>query len=124
MGVRVLFEHVRICKGQYSGLTKGTPFLNWDFTQGVSASEKAQCFGCNLEALCARNPLYTHYFSDIADLFLARFNPAGPLKNDEFARQCGALRERLRALVNESARTALLKMVEAVEDGVLCWPRP
>jgi len=68
----------------------------------------------NLYAMI-RNPVYTNFFAEIADLFLARFNPRNPLGNEAFAAQCEALRGRLHGLTNESARTALLKMVEAVE---------
>jgi len=59
--------------------------------------------------------LYTHFFAEIADLFLARFDPANPLPNDAFTSQSGKLRERLSTLTNESARLALLKFVDAVE---------
>jgi len=62
-----------------------------------------------------RNPLYTHFFAEIADLFLARFDPKNPLQNDAFTSQCDALRDRLNGLTNEAARIPMLKMVDAVQ---------
>lgn len=68
----------------------------------------------NLRALMA-NPFYTQFFIDIADLFIARFDPTLPLPTEIFASQCKSLRARLGPLTNESARIALLKFVDAVE---------
>lgn len=56
---------------------------------------------------------YCGYASDIADLFLARFNPHGEACTD-FDQQVEKLQERIRAIADESARTVLLKMVDAV----------
>lgn len=61
------------------------------------------------------NPWYTTFFFDIADLFIARFNPAGPLANQEFVSQCESLRSRVSALTNESPRLLLQKMIDAVQ---------
>ena len=47
---------------------------------------------------------YTRYFSDVADLFLARFNPVAPLQNGEFSSQSEALRMRIKVLHSESVR--------------------
>jgi len=65
-----------------------------------------------------QSPFYTHFFAEIADLFLARFNPIEPLQDDDFSARTSALRGRLKGLVNESARIAMLKMVDAVEFTV------
>jgi glutamate dehydrogenase len=65
--------------------------------------------------LVVSSPLYVQYFSDVADLFMARFDPAKPLTTAEFAERASALRERISVLANETARTLLLKMVDAVE---------
>jgi len=62
-----------------------------------------------------RNPFYTQRFTDIADLFLARFSPANPLSGESFSSQSKALKERISVLTNEQARVILLKMVDAVE---------
>jgi glutamate dehydrogenase len=65
--------------------------------------------------LIVSDPLYVQYFSDVADLFLARFDPSKPLPADVFTDRAKALRERIGVLANETARTLLLKMVDAVE---------
>lgn len=60
------------------------------------------------------NPYYSGYASDIADLFRTSFNPETG-KPADFDEQVRKLQERIRALSNESARTVLLKMVDAVK---------
>jgi len=62
-----------------------------------------------------RSPTYHQYCIEIADLFLARFNPADPLSNDLLASRSDALKERFRSLTNAPARIFLLKMLQAVE---------
>jgi len=62
-----------------------------------------------------RNPFYSQFCKEIADLFLARFNPADPLSNKLFSGRSDALKERVRPLTNAPARIFLLKMIEAVE---------
>jgi len=54
--------------------------------------------------------------SDIADLFLARFNPASPLAEEAFRERLASLRERsISSVSDESARTLMLKMLDVVE---------
>eukprot|EP00747_Dinoflagellata_sp_TGD_P079486 gnl/TRDRNA2_/TRDRNA2_160526_c1_seq1.p1 gnl/TRDRNA2_/TRDRNA2_160526_c1~~gnl/TRDRNA2_/TRDRNA2_160526_c1_seq1.p1 ORF type:complete len:859 (-),score=145.51 gnl/TRDRNA2_/TRDRNA2_160526_c1_seq1:154-2703(-) len=58
---------------------------------------------------------YVRYASDIAALFMARFNPTNPQPDKEFAENLAALRERIGALREQSAVDLLNKMVDAIE---------
>jgi glutamate dehydrogenase len=68
----------------------------------------------NLHATVS-NSFYTHFFAEIADLFLARFNPSSPLPNSEFAEKCVDLEDRISALSNEPARIMLQKTMQALK---------
>mmetsp|Transcript_27322 Transcript_27322/g.63685 ORF Transcript_27322/g.63685 Transcript_27322/m.63685 type:complete len:1051 (-) Transcript_27322:351-3503(-) len=60
------------------------------------------------------DPLYTARAVEIADLFIARFKPGSPLMGGAFDDRAMKLRSQLQKVQEESARTALLRMVDAV----------
>jgi len=62
-----------------------------------------------------RDPSHTALAVAIACLFIARFHPTDHLTADAFRVQAEELRVRLKRVQEETARIALLKMVDAVE---------
>jgi len=68
----------------------------------------------NLKAVIAK-PIHVKYATEVADLFLARFNPRQTMSADAFAKESSALRERINVMQDEAARILLSKMVDAVE---------
>eukprot|EP00928_Gymnodinium_smaydae_P020417 TRINITY_DN17892_c0_g2_i1.p1 TRINITY_DN17892_c0_g2~~TRINITY_DN17892_c0_g2_i1.p1 ORF type:complete len:1064 (+),score=233.87 TRINITY_DN17892_c0_g2_i1:397-3192(+) len=77
------------------------------------------------------NPLYARYAAEVADLFVARFDPNKPQSSESFKptprtprgspaaapnSPAADLRERLAILPDEMARTLFAKMIDAVEN--------
>lgn len=62
-----------------------------------------------------KHPLYLNYMCEIADLFLQKFDPQGPLTPEQFESKSANMRTRLSSLTNEPARVLMQKMVDAVE---------
>lgn len=63
-----------------------------------------------------KSPHFMVLANDIAKLFLDRFNPEIALTDGKFEQESKALKVRISELHLESARTLLLKMLEAVES--------
>jgi len=59
------------------------------------------------------HPHVTSHASDVADLFLARFDPKSPMADDVFKQRIALLRERAGSVIDHSA--LLLKMLDVVE---------
>merc|ERR1719195_2001754 len=63
----------------------------------------------------SRNQLSFSFAADVADLFLARFNPQSPTTDSAFNERIAVLRERA-GHMNDDETTLMLKMLDIIEN--------
>jgi len=61
------------------------------------------------------HPQHSSHASDVADLFIARFDPKVPMNDVEFQERLSAMRERIRSVNDETASVLMIKMLDVVE---------
>jgi len=82
---------------------------------GPLSKINSHTFSRNSLLAAVANPQFTPYASDIADLFLERFDPKSPMPEDVFKQRLAELRVRADSMNEDSALTLMLKMLDVVE---------
>jgi glutamate dehydrogenase len=117
-------RRVRWLDEQVLELARSSPSLNVQQAEILSAfcamlhgplSKISSGFSRASLLACVGNPYYADFAADIANLFIARFDPKNPLTNEQLTQRANDLRTRIGVLADQTARALLPKMVEVVE---------